>query len=172
MSFPYRRLRTRAGLLLLAGVLSGCGSDLEAGERKFAGAARRYVEAWCRGDGSVEREQFPPEVLPEIFGPSSQTIHDLPTGLAVEHFEVEDTAVSGPGGNEELSEYGFDVTAASGLGFTSEGVHCISVVFRVRLTDAGEHRGQVALRPDATILRGVRYQVTRGDDWLALPKRP
>ncbi len=149
-----------------------CSSDLESAQDEFGGVARGYVEAWCRGDGSVEREQFQTEELPELFRKWSQTIHTLPVGSPVEHFEVEGLSVSGPGKKPELLEYGFDLKEEAGFGFISEQVHCIAIVFQVRLADGSQHRGQVAIRPDVPFVKGQHHQVKRSDRWRAMPLRP
>ena len=157
---------------LLSFLFVACSPDLESAQDEFGDVARGYVEAWCRGDGSVEREQFQTEELPELFRKWSQTIHTLPVGSPVEHFEVKGLSVSGPGKKPELLEYGFDLKEEAGFGFISEQVHCIAIVFHVRLADGSQHRGQVAIRPDVPFVKGQHHQVKRSDRWRAMPLRP
>ena len=81
-----------------------CGSDLKPATAEFTSVARGYVEAWCRGDGSVEREQFRTAELPELFRKWSQTMHTLPTSSPVEHFKATNISYSGGGAITEFRE--------------------------------------------------------------------
>lgn len=149
-----------------------CGSDLKPATAEFTSVARGYVEAWCRGDGSVEREQFRTAELPELFRKWSQTMHTLPTSSPVEHFKATNISYSGGGAITEFREYGFNLKHEDGFSATGEQIHCIVISFQVRLADGSQHRGQVAIRPDVPFVKGENHQVKRSDRWRAMPLRP